>query len=236
MNKQVGDKMAISFAGAFYQALAFDRTVTEAFELARAELDLVHFSGANLPEIFIRDGVDREEPILALSEDTDEEVAGRLSESLVHLASGKANEDERGLIRRELINGALIIEQIEGAAETESDVTAALSDITSYRPIRIEIGEATYRRIQEQLYPSPPFLPPPLPGLMFVGREDSLTDIKKLIGISQPSQRTGNVTVVRGWPGVGKNNSGRYFGSRSGSGRGISRWCSVDCSRSNFRN
>jgi uncharacterized protein YjbI with pentapeptide repeats len=53
MNKRVGDKMAISFAGAFYQALAFDRTVTEAFELAKAEVDLVSLAGSDTPEIFV---------------------------------------------------------------------------------------------------------------------------------------------------------------------------------------
>jgi hypothetical protein len=113
-------------------------------------------------------------------------------------------EDEMSLIRRELINGKVVIEQIEGAAETESDVMAALSHINSTRPIHIEVGEATYRRIQDQLYPSPPGLPPPLPGLMFVGRQESLTDVKKLLGVGQAAQRTGNLTVVRGWPGVGK--------------------------------
>jgi hypothetical protein len=53
MNKRVGDKMAISFAGAFYQALAFDRTVTEAFELAKAEIDLVRLAGSDTPEMFV---------------------------------------------------------------------------------------------------------------------------------------------------------------------------------------
>jgi uncharacterized protein YjbI with pentapeptide repeats len=58
MNKRVGDKMAISFAGAFYQALAFDRTVTEAFELAKAEVDLVNLAGSDTPEIFVRPETD----------------------------------------------------------------------------------------------------------------------------------------------------------------------------------
>jgi uncharacterized protein YjbI with pentapeptide repeats len=53
MNKGVGDQMAISFAGAFYQALAFDRTVTEAFELAKVEVDLVSLAGSDTPEIFV---------------------------------------------------------------------------------------------------------------------------------------------------------------------------------------
>ena len=58
MSKEVGDKMAITFAGAFYQALAFDRTVSDAFKLAKVELDLVRLPGSDIPEIFVRDGTD----------------------------------------------------------------------------------------------------------------------------------------------------------------------------------
>ena len=56
MNDEVGDKMAINFAGAFYQALAFDRTVPEAFELAKLEVDLNRFPGWNLRCDLRRDG------------------------------------------------------------------------------------------------------------------------------------------------------------------------------------
>ncbi len=54
MNKEVGDKMAINFASAFYQALAFDRTVPEAFELAKLEVDLEGLKGSDIPQLFIR--------------------------------------------------------------------------------------------------------------------------------------------------------------------------------------
>ena len=58
MSKEVGDRMAITFAGAFYQALAFDRTVSEAFNLAKVELDLVRLAGSDIPELFVRTGTD----------------------------------------------------------------------------------------------------------------------------------------------------------------------------------
>jgi len=58
MSTEVGDKMAITFAGAFYQALAFDRTVSEAFNLAKVELDLVRLAGSDIPELFVRTGTD----------------------------------------------------------------------------------------------------------------------------------------------------------------------------------
>lgn len=64
MNDEVGDKMAINFAGAFYQALAFDRTVPEAFELAKLEVDLARLAGSNIPELFVRAGANTKETLL----------------------------------------------------------------------------------------------------------------------------------------------------------------------------
>jgi hypothetical protein len=69
----------------------------------------------------------------------------------------------------------------------------------------LEIGLTAYERVQENLFPSPPGLPPPLPSLIFVGREQALSDVKKLLALSEdqpPSEQ--KVVVIRGWPGVGK--------------------------------
>ena len=65
MSKITNDKMSISFAGAFYQALAFGRTVNEAFNLAKNEIELHHLPGADAPELFVRSTVNRERPIVA---------------------------------------------------------------------------------------------------------------------------------------------------------------------------
>jgi len=42
-----------------------------------------------------------------------------------------------------------------------------------------------------------------MPSLTFVGRADALKEIKRRIGVGQ-TERRGRLTVVRGWPGVGK--------------------------------
>lgn len=63
-NKRVGDEAAITFAAAFYRALAFGRSVEEAFALARLELDLVKMPGSDAPELFVREGVDPTEPFI----------------------------------------------------------------------------------------------------------------------------------------------------------------------------
>lgn len=64
MKKEIGDKMAITFAGAFYQALAFGRSVSEAFELGKIELELGGIAGSDLPELFVRSGVEATKPII----------------------------------------------------------------------------------------------------------------------------------------------------------------------------
>jgi CHAT domain-containing protein len=63
-NKAVGDQAAIAFAAAFYRALAFGRSVREAFELARLELDLFNISGSDIPELFTHEGVDETGPFI----------------------------------------------------------------------------------------------------------------------------------------------------------------------------
>lgn len=63
-NKAIGDRAAIAFAAALYRALAFGRSVKEAFALAQLELELVRLAGSDTPELFIREGVVATEPFL----------------------------------------------------------------------------------------------------------------------------------------------------------------------------
>jgi len=65
MKKTVGDKTAIAFAGAFYQALAFDRTVSESFKLATLEPALAGLAGSDTPELFVRAGAEARGPLIS---------------------------------------------------------------------------------------------------------------------------------------------------------------------------
>lgn len=58
MRKAVTDSAAIDFAGAFYLALGFGRSVKQAFELAQASLLVKGHTETEIPEIFLRRGVD----------------------------------------------------------------------------------------------------------------------------------------------------------------------------------
>lgn len=53
----IGDKVGVAFAGAFYRALGFGKSVKDAFESARAELRLTKMPRSRGIELFIRNGV-----------------------------------------------------------------------------------------------------------------------------------------------------------------------------------
>jgi CHAT domain-containing protein len=64
MTKAVGDEAAIAFSAAFYQALAFGSTVTQAVELGKNQLELMAIPESKTPVLNVRDGVNPLEPLL----------------------------------------------------------------------------------------------------------------------------------------------------------------------------
>jgi hypothetical protein len=58
----IGDKVAVTFAGAFYRALSFGESVRYAFESAKAELALTKIPRSRGIELFVRDGINEKEP------------------------------------------------------------------------------------------------------------------------------------------------------------------------------
>ena len=58
MNTAIGDEAAIVFAAAFYQALAFGRSVQTAFDVGKNALMLEAIPEEKTPELFVRDGLD----------------------------------------------------------------------------------------------------------------------------------------------------------------------------------
>src|SRR5205085_4057840 len=57
----IGDKASVAFAGAFYRALGFGKSVKEAFESAKAELALTKMPRSRGIELFVRNGVDQKD-------------------------------------------------------------------------------------------------------------------------------------------------------------------------------
>lgn len=64
MNRPIMDISARVFSVYFYQALAFGRSVPDAFESALAQLDLSKVPGSDVPELLVRPGVDTAKPFV----------------------------------------------------------------------------------------------------------------------------------------------------------------------------
>lgn len=60
--KGIGDKAGVAFAGAFYRALGFGKSIREAFESAKAELGLTRMPRTQGIELFVRDGLNQKDP------------------------------------------------------------------------------------------------------------------------------------------------------------------------------
>lgn len=204
IDNEISDAATIAFGAAFYRALAHKTSVSTAFESAKVELEILDIPGSKRPELFVRPGADRDVSFVHLTATQSSERDAEMKKALIGLVTGKADDKEKRLVRSELAGDWLILERVEGGAETESEVTAALAANTGFGSIRLPLSETAYQRVRDELYPAPIGLLPPLPGLTFVGRDESLDDIKKRLGAGEERERGSNFTIVRGVPGVGK--------------------------------
>jgi hypothetical protein len=55
----IGDKASVAFAGAFYSALGFGKSVRDAFNSAKAELALTKLRRSRGIELFVKSGLDK---------------------------------------------------------------------------------------------------------------------------------------------------------------------------------
>lgn len=61
-SKAIGDKVGVAFAGAFYRALGFGKSVRYAFESATAELELTKTPRSRGMQLFVRQGLSERDP------------------------------------------------------------------------------------------------------------------------------------------------------------------------------
>jgi hypothetical protein len=64
MSRAIGDKAAINFAGGFYEALGYDRSVQTAFDVGCSQIDLEGLGEEGTPRLLVREGVDASRLIL----------------------------------------------------------------------------------------------------------------------------------------------------------------------------
>ncbi|HKG59710.1 MAG TPA: CHAT domain-containing protein [Pyrinomonadaceae bacterium] len=68
--KGIGDKGSVAFAGAFYRALGFGKSIREAFNSAKAELVLTKMPRTQGIELFVREGIKEKDPFPRNSNNT----------------------------------------------------------------------------------------------------------------------------------------------------------------------
>ena len=76
--KGIGDKAGVAFAGAFYRALGFGRSIRDAFDSAKAELGLTKMPRTQGIELFVREGLSELDPFPQL--DTEQDTKRRAVE------------------------------------------------------------------------------------------------------------------------------------------------------------
>jgi hypothetical protein len=64
--KGIGDKAGVAFAGAFYRALGFGKSIRDAFDSAKAELGLTKMPRTQGIELFVREGLSDLDPFPGL--------------------------------------------------------------------------------------------------------------------------------------------------------------------------
>ena len=79
--KGIGDKAGVAFAGAFYRALGFGKSIRDAFNSAKAELVLTKMPRTQGIELFVRDGLSEKDlfPQLNFSQTGDTSKLSSLS-------------------------------------------------------------------------------------------------------------------------------------------------------------
>ena len=199
IKETIGDRAAVTFAGAFYRALAFGLPVQDAFDSGVTQVKMEGGLGAESLQLLVRDGASASETLSRKKSDTEGTTkldAEPLISALERIATGDGTKGDINLVRRAMLDSRLVLDQNAETSEVVITTTVA-------GKVRAETDCVTYHRIQEQLFPPPPGLGPPLPGLIVIGREDSLVAVT---GLLQPSGSKSdiNMVVVRGWPGVGK--------------------------------
>jgi NB-ARC domain/CHAT domain len=204
MNGPIEDEAAITFATVFYQTLAFGRTVKEAFEVAK------NLARTAAPALLIRSSVNVTQPFISQLQASNpvlihqKEDSEGLRAMIGRLVDGIANEAERLTLQRGVIDSQILLDEIESGLPGEVDPQQAIEVFDRNDQLHVKLNPIAYQQVKERLFPPPFGVPPPFPHFVFIGREDALADVKRLLGNTGEMTGQSRITVVRGWPGVGK--------------------------------
>lgn len=129
--KGIGDKAGVAFAGAFYRALGFGKSIRGAFHSAKAELGLTKMPRTQGIELFVRDGINEADPFPQV--DTNYNLS-KLS-SLNRFA-GESSDQDLPLCETET---PLVWKRTEEISESEITIFETSSISRSSKWIRSEV-------------------------------------------------------------------------------------------------
>lgn len=124
--------------------------------------------------------------------------------ALERLLAGGASDAECACVQGALLSGRLVHTFGDRNVTIGGDALGAIIVTGDQAQVKIEVSEAAFRAMSEKMFPTPKGIAPPFPDLVFIGRENALGDVKRLLGVGEALGRRVPASVVRGWPGVGK--------------------------------
>lgn len=192
-------KSSLVFAPAFYAALASGNSIQAAVDYGKSILGLKRYSRARSIVLQVRDGADATKSLVRSRTRADD-----LKSILERVVRGAGSEVDWSNLRQAMDDGVLVLGQHETEDRDNQNANLAVSFTDNSGILQANLISDTYRNVRRTLYPVPPGIAPPLPPRVFIGREDALQDVRRLLIANQRGANRDNITVVRGWPGVGK--------------------------------
>jgi hypothetical protein len=190
---------SLAFAPAFYAALASGSSIQEAVAYGKSILGLEKLSGADAIVLQVRDGADATKSLARL-----DALDGELKSILQRVVLGTGSEMDRSKLRKAIDDGVLVLSQRETEDTDNQHADLAISFNESSGVLQASLSRDAYREVRVTLNLFPPGIAPPPPPRVFIGREDSLRHVKQLLTRDLRSRNGENITVIYGWPGVGK--------------------------------
>jgi NB-ARC domain-containing protein/effector-associated domain 10 (EAD10)-containing protein len=127
-----------------------------------------------------------------------------LKASLDRLVSATGSDEDRKVIQQALLAGHIVYSAGDRNVAIGGDASGTIIITGDQNEVRFDLPESIYASMRERLFPTPQGIPPPFPELIFIGREEALQDVKRLVGINGNKNHQSRTSIVRGWPGVGK--------------------------------
>jgi hypothetical protein len=190
---------SLAFTPAFYAALASGSSIQEAVAYGKSILGLKKLSGADAIALLVRDGTDATKSLTKVNARD-----GELKSILQRAVLGTGSEMDRSNLSKAIDDGVLVLSQRETEDTDNQQVDLAISFTEDSWVLKASLSRDAYRKLRVTLNLFPPGIPPPPPPRVFIGREDSLQHVKRLLTVDQRSRNGENITVIHGWPGVGK--------------------------------